>query len=209
MKSIEMARFVVAQADEGLTSPSVAQELDLELTEELHEEVGVAEDHQDSGMPQLATETYASQLFWLALCFVVLYLIMSRAALPRIATAIENRRDRIASDLDTAARLKEETDEVIATYEAELAQARAKANQIAGDTRDRINQQLAEERGEVEERMAERTAAAEKHVAEVKARALAEVDSAAIDATSEIVDLLIGNRPTEAEAAAAVKAVRS
>lgn len=201
-----MARFVLAQADEGHT---VAQQLDTELGEELHQETGVAEDHTTSGMPQLAVDTYASQLFWLLVTFVVLYLLMSRAALPRIAGAIENRRDRIASDLDTAARLKEETDEVIAAYEAELAEARAKAHQIATETRERINEQLAEERAGVEARLNERTDAAEKHVAEVKAKALAEVDTAAVDATSEIVELLIGTRPSEAEASEAVKAARS
>lgn len=203
-----MAPFVVAQAGGEEAGDVLVQGLDTELSEELHEDVGIEEDH-GSGMPQLATETFASQLFWLALTFIVLYLIMSRAALPRIAAAIENRRDRIASDLDTAARLKEETDEVISTYEAELAEARSKAHQIATETRDRINQQLAEERAEVEERLAERTAAAERHVAEVKAKALAEVDSAAADATAEIVDLLIGTRPSEAEATEAVKTVRA
>ncbi len=204
-----MASFVVAQADGEQSQGVIVQGLDQQVSDELHQDVGVSEDHTTSGMPQLAVETYASQLFWLAISFVVLYLIMSRAALPRIATAIENRRDRIASDLDTAARLREETDEVIATYEAELAEARAKANQIASETRDRINQQLAEERAEVEARMAERTEAAERHVAEVKTKALAEVDSAAVDATAEIVDLLIGTRPSESEASAAVKAVRA
>ena len=57
--------------------------------------------------------------------------------------------------------------------------------------------------------MAERTEAAERHVAEVKTKALAEVDSAAVDATAEIVDLLIGTRPSESEASEAVKAVRA
>lgn len=203
-----MARFVVAQADDTQSGDVLVQGLDTEIGDEIQGDVGVAEDH-GGGMPQLDFDTYGSQLFWLAVSFVVLYLIMSRAALPRIAAAIESRRDRIASDLDTAARLKEETDGVIATYEAELAEARAKAHQIATETRDRLNQQLAEERAEIEHRLTERTEAAERHVAEVKAKALAEVDGAAADATAEIVDLLIGSRPSEAETAEAVKAVRS
>ena len=72
-------------------------------------------------MPQLVLEDWVPQLIWLAISFVVLYLIMSRVALPRIGTVIEQRRDRIAHDLDQAAHLKQETDQAIAAYESSLA----------------------------------------------------------------------------------------
>jgi len=72
-------------------------------------------------MPQLELHDFAPQLIWLVISFVTLYLIMARVALPRIANVLEERRDRIASDLDKAEQLKRKTDEAIAAYEESLA----------------------------------------------------------------------------------------
>ncbi|HHI81664.1 MAG TPA: F0F1 ATP synthase subunit B', partial [Rhizobiales bacterium] len=44
-------------------------------------------------MPQLDTSTFMPQLVWLAITFFVLYVIMTRLALPRIGGAIEQRQD--------------------------------------------------------------------------------------------------------------------
>ena len=55
-------------------------------------------------MPQLdVPRPFAPQLFWLAIWFVVLYVLMSKVGLPRIALAIEARRQRREDDLARAA----------------------------------------------------------------------------------------------------------
>ena len=77
--------------------------------------------------PPLQTETYASQLLWLALTFVGLYLLMSRIALPRIGSIIADRRQRIEGDFAEAERLKRESDAALAGYEKSLADARGRA----------------------------------------------------------------------------------
>ena len=51
------------------------------------------------GFPPFQKDTFASQLLWITLAFVALYLLMSRVALPRIGSIIEDRKQRIASDL--------------------------------------------------------------------------------------------------------------
>ena len=178
------------------------------MTEEVVADTGL-EPSAKPGMPQLDFSGYAPQIVWLAITFVALYILMSRVALPRIATVIEHRRDRIASDLDAAARLKEETDEVIAAYEAELAEARGRAHQIAAETRDKLNTELAEERAEIEAGLTKKTAEAEKRIADTKAKAMVEVDSAAADAAGEIITSLTGLKPSKAEIDEAVVSARS
>ncbi|MEJ8571746.1 F0F1 ATP synthase subunit B [Microbaculum marinum] len=206
MNSVTGPGFVIAQATGG--QDSTTQELIRSEDVEISEALGV-EEHGEGGMPQFDFSNYAPQVVWLVITFIALYLLMSRIALPRIATVIEHRRDRIASDLDAAARLKEETDEVIAAYEAELAEARGRAHEIAADTREKLNAELGAERAEVEAGLAEKTAEAEKRIAEMKAAALAEVDSAAADAAGEIVTTLTGLKPTRAEIDEAVASARS
>ena len=71
--------------------------------------------------PPLDPQHFPSQLLWLAIAFGLLYLLMSRVALPRVGAMLEARRSRISGDLARAKALKEETEAVIADYEAKLA----------------------------------------------------------------------------------------
>src|SRR5262245_59976427 len=89
------------------------------------------------GFPPFDPATFASQLFWLALTFIVLYLLMSRVALPRIGSILKQRRNKIEGDLGEAQRLKGESDVAIAAHEKALADARGRAQALANETRDK------------------------------------------------------------------------
>lgn len=159
---------------------------------------------QEKVFPPLDPTTFAPQLVWLAISFIALYMIMSRVALPRIASVIEERRDRIASDLDQAEQLKKETEEAIAAYEQALAEARAKAHGIAQETRDKLGAEVEAEQKVVEEKLAAKMADAEKRISASKDSALAHVSEIASDTAGAIVKELIGGRVTKAELDAAV-----
>ena len=152
-------------------------------------------------MPQLDFATYAPQLIWLALVFGVLYIIMSRVALPRIATVIEERRDRIANDLDTAAQLKRDSDDAIAAYETALQDARAHA--IAQETRDRLTAETDAHRADLEGQLAARMQDAEKRITTTKDKAMSNVRDVAVDVADAITNQLLG----ESDRNAAAKAV--
>ncbi len=197
--------FVLAQVDD---SDVVEDEgLGEIIAEEVQADLDATAD--ESGMPQLEVGDFAPQLVWLAIAFVTLYLLMARVALPRIATVIEGRRDRIANDLDTAARLRQETDEVIAAYEQQLAEAREKAQRITGEARDKLKSELEDERARVDAELGDKTAEAEKEIAGSRDSALAEVNAVAGEAAGDIVEALIGKKPTAKEVDAALAAVRS
>ncbi len=147
--------------------------------------------------PPFDATTFASQLLWLAITFGVLYYLMARVAVPRIAGIIEDRRDRIASDLDMADRLKTESEEALAAYEKALAEARAKAFTIAEAARDEARAAVDARRAEVEADLANKLAAAETRIAEIKQAALADVGAIAGEATQAIVKSL-----TDADVAA-------
>jgi F-type H+-transporting ATPase subunit b len=156
-------------------------------------------------MPQLDFATFAPQLIWLTLVFGVLYLVMARVALPRIATVIEERRDRIADDLDTAAQLKSDTDDAIASYETALAEARTKAHSIAQETRDRLTAETDAHRADLEGQLAARIADAEKRITATKEKALTSVRDVAVDVADAITQQLLG----DSDRAAAERAVDS
>lgn len=157
--------------------------------------------------PPFDPATYGSQLFWLAICFGALYVLMSRVALPRIGSILEERSNRVAGDLAEAGRLKAETDAAIAAYEQALAEARQNAHAIGQKARDAAKAQVDADRGRIEADLQGRLDAADRRIGEVKARALTEVDAIAKDAVDAIVEALMGRRADEAEIAAAVRAV--
>src|ERR1700691_2389106 len=94
--------------------------------------------------PPFQAENYPSQLFWLALTFVLLYTLMSKVALPRIGAILEDRSKRIADDLAAARQFKERSDAAHESYEKSLADARTRAQSIANTMRE---QQAAEAEG--------------------------------------------------------------
>ena len=146
-----------------------------------------------------------SQLFWLAITFTLLYFIMSRIILPRIGGTLEDRSSRIAQDLDEAARLKEETDESIAAYSQELAEAKTKAAKIAQKAKDEAAEKANKERAKAEAALDAKLAEAETRIAGIKAKALGEVDGIAEETTKTIVEELLGAKVTAAELKAALK----
>jgi len=178
------------------------------IGEQAEAELGIAEDSaaESGGMPQLDFSTYAPQLIWLAITFGVLYLLMSRVALPRVAQALEARRDRIANDLDQAAQLKSETDAAIEGYETALADARAKAHQIASETREELAKETDALREKLEAELDQKLEAAEARITATKQEAMGNVRGIAADVAATIVSTLGATNVDAAKVAQAVDA---
>ena len=87
--------------------------------------------------PPFDTSTFPSQLLWLSVIFVLLYVLMARVALPRIASIVQQRRKHIDDDLSEAQRFKEQSEAAIAAHEKALADARDHARTIV-DTCNRL-----------------------------------------------------------------------
>jgi len=153
--------------------------------------------------PPFDTQTFPSQVLWLAIAFVALYLLMSRIALPRIGAILEDRQQRIAGDLGEARRLKDESDAAAAAYEKALAEARARAQALVSDSRQRQAAEADARRKELEAALNARIAEAEKAVANVKSAAMVNVRSIATEAAAAIVERLIGSSGASREAVAA------
>jgi F-type H+-transporting ATPase subunit b len=156
--------------------------------------VAAAEPHAAGGhnFPPFDPSTFAPQLVWLAITFAALYLIMSRVALPRVASVLTERRERIRRDLAEAERLKAETDAALASYEKSLADARGKAQGMAKTMRDKVASDMDRERRRVDDANAAKLAETETRIADTKARALANVDQLAAETAGAIVERLIG-----------------
>ncbi len=158
-------------------------------------------------MPQLDIATFPPQLIWLAITFIVLYLLMAKLGLPRIARALEARRERIDGDLEKAQQMKAEAEAVIAAYERALAEARQQAQQTLKETTDRLNAEAAERQRKVAETLHAETGAAERRIAQAKTAALGNLREVAVEVARAAAARLTGAEIDAGRAAAAVDAV--
>lgn len=142
--------------------------------------------------PPFQKDTFASQLVSLLVAFVALYLIVSRIALPRVGSLLDERQNKIGDDLAAAQKLKDESDGALKAYENELASARSRAQAISTETRDKLNAAAEAERKKLEEQLSVKLAEAEKTIASTRQEAMSNVRSIAADATIAIVQRLAG-----------------
>ncbi|MBA76191.1 MAG: F0F1 ATP synthase subunit B' [Tistrella sp.] len=150
-------------------------------------------------MPQFEPSTFASQIFWLVVSFGLLYLLMSKIALPRIADILEVRQDRIAADLDRAEALKREAEEARAAYEAALANARAEAQKLLEQAGEQAQAEAQRQLDALDERLAAKVREAEAAVAAAKADAMADLASLATE-TSEAATAKLAGAPVDGAA---------
>lgn len=163
-----------------------------------HSEGTAAEGGHKGAFPPMDATTFPSQIFWLVIFFALLYLLMSRLVLPRLAQILHGRAAKIGGDLAKAQALKDETEAAIKAYEKSFADARAKATSIAQETRTRLATEMDAERGQLEETLARKLGAAEAQIAKMRKSAMADVDAVAADTAAEIVAQLTGTKLAKA-----------
>ena len=143
------------------------------------------------GMPQLDPAFWPNLIFWLVVTMVVLYFLMSKVALPRIAGIVRDRHQTVANDLEAAAELKRKAEEAEAAYDKALAEARAEAQKIAAETKARIQEDLAEATAKADAEIAAKTAESEGRIAEIRDSAIEAVDTVAKDTAQAIVAAIL------------------
>ena len=157
-------------------------------------------------MPQLDATTYLPQLVWLAITFGVLYFVMARYALPRVAEILEERQNRLDGDLEQAESYKAESEKLEADYDRLTAQARMEARTHLKTMRKKLDAGLAEKRTDMSAKMDKKFAAAEANIAAARNEALGDLEKIASDACISIVAKLSGQKLSATDAGKAVKA---
>jgi F-type H+-transporting ATPase subunit b len=156
-------------------------------------------------MPQLDPSLFPTQLFWLFVTFLALFLVAWKVALPRITEVLAARQTRIDGDLEKAQALKSEAEEVMAAYEKTLAAATTEAQDIHRE----VVQSLAAERTRRQEdlsrKLSEQTREAESRIAGEKQRAVENIRDAALGVVQSAANRLIGVDVAEADADRAIR----
>ena len=70
----------------------------------------------EAGMPQLDPEYWPSQVFWLIIIFLTIYILISKIFIPKIKGSIDMREDKIRKDLEEAKTFREQAELKLKEY---------------------------------------------------------------------------------------------
>jgi F-type H+-transporting ATPase subunit b len=153
----------------------------------------------NAGMPQLNFADYTPQLFWLAVTFIALYVLMTKVALPRVGEVVAAREQRIANDLDRAAALKAEAEAAMQAYEKAQTEARAKAADLVRQTEAAVAKETATRQAQLAGELGEKLKGAEQRIATAKASAMGNLAGVSTEVARAAVERLIGESVSQAD----------
>jgi F-type H+-transporting ATPase subunit b len=166
-----------------------------------------AGEHAGGGFPPFDASLFSHQIFWWAISFGVLYVILASVVIPRFAKAIETRKATIAADLQRAAEETEAAQNARAASDKAAADARAQARKTVDAVRLAGDALAADAEAKASAEAAAMIAAAELRIAAARATALEGIGEAASDLAVAIVERVGGAKPTAAALKKAVAAV--
>lgn len=178
-----------------------------EAAHELAEGIHAAEHVEKGGLPQFEPDWFASQIFWLAISFTVLYIIFSKKTLPDISGVIENRKNHIQSDLETAEKLTAEADEVHDLYQAGLAKAQDSAAKSILSVEEKMKAKATEAQDNFRSKSEEELNAAEGRIQAAKMAAMDDMNAIAAEAAADAVKKIIGRKTSANEVKPIVEAI--
>lgn len=155
-------------------------------------------------MPQLDPSVWPTQLIWLAITFIALYLIVWRVALPRIADVLEARQRKLDDDLKKATALKEEAETILAEYEKMRADAQAAAHGVLQKAQDEMKAEAERQTAETMARLARQTEEAEARIDAAKSAALSGLEGTVSEVVAAATEKLIGVKAGDQEISRAV-----
>ncbi len=141
-------------------------------------------------MPQLDFTTFIPQLFWLFISLSVLYLMLSRIALPRISDVIEERKDTITDDLDEAKALSIEAESVVEDLRLKLEEAKAQSQKNLMTERQKNLEEISLKRNEFEEKVSRDIESSEADISKSNKSALMDISLVAEDLAEEMLNNL-------------------
>ena len=151
--------------------------------------------HHDSGgggLPQLDPTWYPSQIFWLTLIFVSLYVIFSRKILPALSKTLENRRTHIQGDLDMAEDNRKKAETVHKAYEEILEEARVKASDLFVGAEKNIKNQTSQKLESVRHKATQQTQDMEFRIEKAMKAAMEDMNTIAAEIASKAAEKIVG-----------------
>lgn len=161
----------------------------------------------EAGMPQLNTEYWASQIFWLILIFSFLYLAISKTFIPKIRNNLENRENKIKNDLNEAKNLKETAEKKQLEYEKAIEEAKKEVQKILFDSKNKLDLDIQSKKKIFEKEIELEIEKAQKEIQNFKTDSKNDGLKISEEIASKIIEEISGDKLNESSIKAAISEV--
>ncbi len=158
----------------------------------------------ETGMPQLNTEYWAAQIFWLIVIFSILYLIIWKIFLPRITYSIENRKSRLVNDLDEVQKLKENAEKKLNEYNIIIEKSKKEAKKIIEDSKKKLDQDIENKKQKFNDEIEKELTATEKEIKDLKKSSITNISNIASETSAVVIKQIINIEVNKSSVSAVV-----
>ena len=141
-------------------------------------------------MPQLEISTFPSQIFWLVVSFLLLYLIMSRIIIPRISSVIKSRENEIKNNIHISEQMYKDTEIINDEYEETKKNIENEARQIINHLKETTNKKITKSTELLKKRLEQKLEKNEQEIINKKKKALKEINKISLNLSEEILKKL-------------------
>ena len=146
----------------------------------------------NEGMPQLNSEFWISQIFWLTLVFGTLYVLLSKFILPKISNNLETRKSQIVENIGAAEKQREESDQKIKDYENIINEAKIEAKNIFNQAREKILKDINNKKESLKKEIDEEIKKVETEILDLKKKSPEKINKIAIETSADLIKQIIG-----------------
>ena len=159
----------------------------------------------EAGMPQLNTEFWTAQIFWLILIFSSLYVIIWKIFLPKITNSIENRKSRVIGDINEAQKLKENAEKKLMEYNRIIEDVKKEAKKIIEENKKKLENDIKNKNQKFNEEIEKELLVVEKEIKNLKKASLKNINEIAKEVSSEVIKQIIGTEVNASNVSAIVE----
>lgn len=145
-------------------------------------------------MPQLEISTFPSQIFWLVVSFLILYIIMAKVIVPRISSVIKNRENEIKNNIHISEQLYRDTEIINDEIERIKNDTETEAREIINNLRININKKINENNQILKNKLEKKLEKDEKNIFKKKEKVLKEINKIAFNLSQEIIKKISNNK---------------
>ena len=141
-------------------------------------------------MPQLEIATYPSQIFWLVVSFLILYLIMSRIIIPKISSVIKSRESEIKNNIHISEQMYKDTEIINNEYEETKKNIENEARGIINHLKETTNKKINNSTELLKKRLEQKLEKNEQEIINKKKKVLKEIKKISLNLSEEILKKL-------------------
>ena len=159
-------------------------------------------------MPQLNPEFFASQLFWLAITFIFLFIFLWRVSLPRINIVQTKRENKIKEDIKKAKQLQAEAEDIQEQINKQLDQAKSDSAELIKSAFIKLQDESSKKLEELDKNLSTKIDATYEGIEKNKSESMSQIYEQINDITKLMISKISNVQVNEGEIKMAVEKIR-